>query len=206
MQTKFFSYFALVVVLVLSACKDDNDPAPDANPNEIVTIEGQDYATVKIGTQTWTSANYAGPGGIPFNGNNPKPDFGKYYSRIEAQEIALPAGWRLPTQQDYEKLAAHYGITLPTNGTHTEKIKALTSETDWNHVPGTNASGFNAYPAGYIFQSGPPIPGDIAEFWATEGITFSIQEAGAELSNLRLTFYNSDNSPDYKFNVRFVKD
>ena len=204
MQIKFISYVGLVTTLLLAACSDNNDPAPDPGSDAFITIEGQNYATVKIGTQTWTSANYAGPGGSAYD--NSKPEFGKYYSLVEVKAIALPAGWRLPTLEDYEKLAANYDITLPTNGSHTEKIKALISKTNWNHVQGTNTSGFNAHPGGYVYVNGPPIPGDIAEFWATEGKTFSIQEAGAEQTGLRLTFYQSDDSPDYKFNVRFVKD
>lgn len=205
MQTTIITSLLLTVLLLSSAC-DNDDPAPAVNSENTVSIEGVEYATVTIGTLTWTSTNYAGPGGVPFDDQNPKPEFGKYYSRIEAEAISLPSGWRLPTKQDYEKLAEFYGITFPTNSAHTEKIKALTSKTNWNNVAGTNVSGFNAYPGGYIFKSGLPIPGDIAEFWTSEGITISIQESGIDLTDLRMTFYQSDNSPDFKFNVRFVKD
>ncbi|MGC3943711.1 MAG: FISUMP domain-containing protein [Chryseolinea sp.] len=203
MQTKILSSVLLAMLLIFSGC-DNDDPDPVNNENT-VTIEGVEYTTVAIGTQTWTSTNYAGPGGVSFDDQNSKPEFGKYYSRLEAEAIKVPAGWRLPTKQDYEKLAAVYGITFPTNITQTENIKKLTSTSNWNNVAGTNTSGFNAHPGGYIFQ-GPPIPGDIAEFWTSEGITMSIQESGNGLTNLRMTFYQSDNSPDYKFNVRFVKD
>ncbi|MEJ1240964.1 FISUMP domain-containing protein [Chryseolinea sp. T2] len=206
MQTRLLpASLAFVILLFISACNND-DPAPVGNAENTVTIEGVEYETITIGMQTWTSSNYAGPGGIAFDDTNSKPEYGKYYSRIEAEAIRVPAGWRLPTKQDYEKLAAFYGITFPTNGTHTESIKALTSKSNWNHVLGTNTSGFNAHPGGYIFQNSKPIPGDIAEFWTSEGITLSIQEAGTGLTNLRIAFYQSDNSPDYKFNVRFIKD
>ena len=205
MQTRILSGLAVIMLLTVSAC-DNDDPAPADHSQNTVSIEGVEYATVTIGTQTWTSTNYAGPGGVPFDDENSKPEYGKYYSRIEAESINVPAGWRLPTKQDYEKLAEYSGISFPTTVTQTDKIKSLISKTNWNNVTGTNASGFNAHPGGYIFQSGPAIPGDIAEFWTSEGITLSIQEAGAGLTSLRMTFYQSDNSPDYKFNVRFVKD
>ena len=206
MQTRFSSVALAIVVMIIAFACDNDDPAPVNNAENTVNIEGVEYKTITIGTQTWTSTNYAGPGGVAFDDTNSKPEYGKYYSRIEAEAIKVPAGWRLPTKQDYEKLAAFYGITFPTNGTHTESIKSLTSESNWNHVTGTNTSGFNAHPGGYIFQGSQPIPGDIAEFWTSEGITLSIQEAGTGLSNLRMAFYQSDNSPDYKFNVRFVKN
>jgi hypothetical protein len=45
-----------------------------------------------------------------------------------------------------------------------------------------------------------------AEFWVAGGLTLSIQEAGASLTSLRMVFYQSDNSPELKFNVRFVRD
>ncbi len=191
-------------MFAFSACDQEDDE--NVVPEPGVIIEGKKYPTVVIGTQSWTSVNYAGPGGVAYDENNSKPEYGRYYSKAELKSFTLPEGWRIPNQEDYAKLAQFYGITLPSHGTDTEKIKSLISKTDWNHVLGTNASGFNAYAAGYIFGSSEPMDGDIAEFWTSEGITFSIQEARAELTSLRAIFYQSDNSPDYKFNVRFVKD
>lgn len=199
-------FVAVTLVMLSFACKNDDDIVPDQDSSSEVTIEGAKYPTVKIGSQTWTTTNYAGPGGVPFDNNNSRPEFGKYYLKEEVEAIALPAGWRLPTQQDYEKLASFQGLSIPSNGTHTENIKSLTSTLHWNHVAGTNISGFNAYPGGYIFQDSAPLPGDIAEFWVSAGVTLSIQEAGAGLTSLRMVFYQSDNSPAYRFNVRFVKD
>ena len=193
----------VLAAAALSACDEDDDAnvAPAT-----VTIEGSKYLTVVIGTQTWTIANYAGPGGVAYDAGNSKPEYGRYYAKTELDAITLPEGWRIPTQADYTKLAQFYGIEIPSHGSDTEDIKSLISKTNWNNVSGTNTSGFNAYPAGYIFGSSSPIDGDIAEFWTSEGVTASIQEAGANLTSLRMIFYQSDNSPDYKFNVRFVKD
>ena len=193
----------LFVVSALHACDDDDDKNP---VTKTVTIAGKAYPTVEIGMQTWTSANYAGPGGVGYDDQNSMPEYGKYYLRAELASILLPDGWRIPTQEDYKKLAQFYGITVPTKITDTEKIASLISRTNWNNVTGTNASGFNAYPAGYIFGESQPIDGDIAEFWTSEGVTLSIQEAGEELRKLRMTLYQSDNSPEFRFNVRFVKE
>ena len=171
-----------LVAFAFSACDQDDD---DNVAPPTVTIEGSKYPTVVIGTQTWTSANYAGPGGVAYDAGNPKPEYGRYYAKAELDAITLPEGWRIPTQADYTKLAQFYGIVIPSHGSDTEDIKSLISKTNWNNVSGTNTSGFNAYPAGYIFGSSSPIDGDIAEFWTSEGVTVSIQEAGANLTSLR---------------------
>src|SRR5688572_8990830 len=192
----------VLFILFLSSCNDEKTPTPSR-----VTIEGTDYSTVTIGTLIWTSTNYAGPGGVTYDVSNSKPEYGKYYTMAEVNAITLPEGWRLPTEADYRALAEHVGITtIPTTLVDTEKIEKLNSKEHWNNTAGTNASGFNAYPTGYIFGSSIPIDGDIAEFWTAEGLTFSIQEAGANLSSLRMVFYQSDTSPEYRFTVRFVKD
>jgi uncharacterized protein (TIGR02145 family) len=175
-------------------------------PRETVSIDGKVYETIIIGTQMWTADNYNGPGGLPYDEINSHPEYGKYYSMEELSLITLPEGWRIPTQDDYVTMAKALGIDVPNHGSQTDALRGLISKTEWNHVSGTNQSGFNAYPAGYIFGTAPPIDGDIAEFWTSEGVTLSIQEAGKELESLRIVLYKSDDSPEYKFNVRFVRD
>lgn len=160
---------------------------------------------MKIGTQTWTTVNYDGEGGIAFGGTIPKPEYGKYYTFAELHALTLPEGWRIPTMQDYTTLAEANGIVIADYRAHAENIKALTSTTNWKNIPGTNTSGFNAYPAGYGFGPMAPIDGDIAEFWTIEQKTLSIQENGL-LTGLRIAFYDSSNSPDFRFNIRFVKN
>jgi uncharacterized protein (TIGR02145 family) len=197
------SIIAVLFVLFLSSCDDEKEPSL-RNP---VTIEGTVYSTVTIGTLMWTSTNYEGPGGVQYDASNSKPEYGKYYTLAEVNAITLPEGWRIPTEEDYRALAEQVGITtIPTTLVDSEKVGKITSKDHWNNTTGTNATGFNAYPTGYIFGNSLPIDGDIAEFWTAGGLTFSIQEAGANLSSLRMTFYQSDTSPDYRFTVRFVRD
>lgn len=198
---KTLSLFLALNVFI--AC--DNDDDLTSTPNR-VTIGGSNYTTVTLGDQTWTAENYSGAGGLPFDNVNSKPEYGKYYTKAEVEAIVLPEGWRLPTLADYEKLAQHHGITLPSNGSETEKIKALTSVDRWKNVPGTNSSKLNIYPTGYIFGTGEALDGDVAEFWMKDGLSLSIQEAGANLSSLRMVPYDSNNSPEFRFTVRFVKD
>jgi uncharacterized protein (TIGR02145 family) len=195
-------YSLLICFALLTACKEEEDPiiSPPANS---VTIGNTDYATVKIGSQTWTAVNYAGPGGMKYDATDTKPEYGKYYTYEEAKNISLPTGWRIPTMQDYANLAQTQNIAIPAY--KNETIKTLTSTTNWKNVRGTNISGFNAHPTGYIFINSAPLDGDIAEFWTAEGKTLSIQEGG-DMKSLRILFYDNSSSPDYRFTVRFVKD
>lgn len=196
-----FLFLNLAILLFLSACKEEENPKP-ANQ---VFIDGGTYTTVTIGTLTWTASNHAGPGGVAFDANNSRPEYGKYYTKTEVDAITLPEGWRIPTQEDYLALAQHTDIaTIPSVISDTENIKKFISQENWNNVQGTNTTGFNAFPTGYIFSNSLPIDGDIAEFWTNTGVTLSIQEAGLDLQSLRMVFYQS-NSPEYRFTVRFVK-
>lgn len=201
MRRLIIVFVLLMSVVVLNGCDDEHADSP----LQAVNIEGRQYPVVKIGNQLWTASNYEGPGGVEYDAMNSRPEYGKYYLKTELDAIAVPAGWRIPTLEDYGALAQSFGITVPSKLSDGEAIKSLISTTNWNNAQGTNASGFNAYPANYIYNDSQPIEGDIAEFWTVNGETFSIQEAGEDLSSLRISLYQS-NYPGYRFNVRFVKD
>ena len=198
------SIYSLLVIsfLMISSCADD-DPT---NSDQAINIAGKEYKVINIGTQSWMATNYAGPGGVNYDAAASKPEYGKYYTKIEVNAVTLPPGWRVPNQEDYITMVQYYGVTIPSSSSNSDKIKTLISTTHWKNVKGTNLSGFNAYPAGYIFKESIPMDGDIAEFWTAEGFSLSIQEAGANQSSLRISFYDNNTSPDYRFNVRFVKD
>lgn len=196
--------FALLLTMVAVSCKNDQETEPVPQTGTVL-ISGKEYPTSTIGNQVWTTANYDGPGGIAYKTGSEKPEYGRYYTLEEAKAISLPGGWRLPTLQDYVALAESQGVVFTNlRATGQETIKKLTSTTNWRIVRGTNASGFNAHPAGYSFQNGAPQDGDICEFWIADGTTFSIQE-GANGNTHNILFYASD-SPAYRFNLRFVKD
>ncbi|WP_207426744.1 FISUMP domain-containing protein [Pedobacter sp. SYSU D00535] len=195
-----------ILILIQFACKKDKDPVePEQQPGQTVTISGKAYPTVEIGTLIWTSSNYDGPGGIPYDASNSKPEYGRYYTAPEISQVQLPQGWRIPTVNDYVKLMESQGIVLENyHATNQPNIKKLVSATRWKNTQGTNASGFNAFPAGYSFNNSSPMDGDISEFWTSEAITVSIQE-GANL-NHRVAFYGNQNNPSYRHNLRFVRD
>ncbi|MEO6001456.1 MAG: FISUMP domain-containing protein [Chitinophagaceae bacterium] len=193
-----------MLIVIVSSCKKDKVTV-NAVLNS-VEIAGENYPTIKTGSQTWTAANFKGPGGVAYNGVEARPGYGKYYSFNEVRAIVLPAGWRIPSINDYIKLGEAYGVEFTDHtATNQAAAKKLVSTTPWLNVKGNNESGLNAYPANYIYNNSTPIEGDISEFWTSEGNTFSIQES-AEKGSLRLLFYDDSSSDGYKFNVRFVKD
>ena len=111
-----------------------------------VTPPGPVFDEVTIGTQTWTAKNITmddGEGGIYIHTLN----YGQgdvveyYYTQTAAKRIANKIdGWHLP---DYVEML--------------EFINAITNEADiistygWSTGNGTNASGFNMFPAGYVY-------------------------------------------------------
>jgi hypothetical protein len=102
---KVFTLVIIATVVLLSCSKKNNDPIPLnlKSADSTVTIGGDVYPVVKIGTQTWTSVNYRGPGGIFNTGymDTYNVQHGKLYTPQEANQIILPAKWRLPTYDDY---------------------------------------------------------------------------------------------------------
>ena len=134
--------------LLLFACSKQK--SPDVPKSVPVTINGKAYETVVIGSQTWTSVNYDGPGGIANPALN-ESVYGKYYTIDEATSITLPEGWRIPTKNDFETLLRSQGTVTRQFGIITLdslKSERLRSTSNWV-LPGNNASGFNAQPAGF---------------------------------------------------------
>ncbi|MDB5154527.1 MAG: hypothetical protein JWR54_3278 [Mucilaginibacter sp.] len=89
---KTLTLFSCVLIL-LSACSKKSTPA--LNPLASVTISGKAYGTIIIGSQTWTTQNYDGPGGVA---NAQESSVGKFYLSSELSSIELPTGWRIPIE------------------------------------------------------------------------------------------------------------
>jgi uncharacterized protein (TIGR02145 family) len=165
---------SLSAVLFFSSCTKksidgEETSKPIAAPSTLV-LNGTTYSTVKIGNKTWTDVNYNGPGGV--NPDNVANDinYGKLYSLAEAENITLPAGWRLPSRTDFEDLIKSFKYTIDYQRNSDgllhlpeDECKKLKSKDKWHYFNGINSSGFNAYPTGSsIAVTGvPPIVGYI---------------------------------------------
>jgi uncharacterized protein (TIGR02145 family) len=171
--------------------------------NETVTdIDGNIYHIIKIGSQVWMVENlkttrYRDGSPIPNISNNDEwvklktgaccdyenkssnsNTYGKlynWYAAADSRNIA-PAGWRVPTSEDYDLLASYLGGWKVAGG----KLKeAGTAHWSSPNISGTNETGFTGLPAGrrdssysfedlyytgYFWTSSPPDNGS-ARCW-----------------------------------------
>jgi uncharacterized protein (TIGR02145 family) len=149
--------FMLAAMLSFTSCSKKNTDATPITTTSTVTISGTNYSTVAIGTQTWTTVNYNGTGGVNFNnGATNSIIYGKLYTLDEANAISLPTDWRIPTNADIEKLVTYLGGTKNTQGHVVGDATAaqkLMSKDNWTNGSGSNNTGFNAYPGGDFYSS-----------------------------------------------------
>lgn len=117
--------------------------------------DGQSYDVVEIGGKTWMAENLnfdmAATGAsensasfCPEGDSRNCSKYGRLYT-WEAAQNACPAGWRLPTREEFESLVAAAG-----NGSAAKAGAALKATSGWfKKGNGTDEVGFAALPAGY---------------------------------------------------------
>jgi uncharacterized protein (TIGR02145 family) len=140
-----------------------------------VQIRNLYYPTIVIGNLEWMAVNYAGPGGIT---DSNKPQYGTFFKYADLSAIPIPAGWRLPSQQDYENLLATQGLQLdqwgstdPTDLASKRKVGQLQAPNVWSKQDGfaTNTSGFTALPANLrVTNGGPNGEGTRGLWWTSD--------------------------------------
>ncbi len=161
-------------MLILSSCSKNDDSKTD----DSVTINGQSYPTAKIGSQTWTTVNYNGAGGVNYNDGANDPTVGKLYSFPEVKSISdLPDGWRIPTQDDVRKLMLNIGAKEIQSDRDFEyedavPLQKIMSTTGWTNTSfvGNNTTGLNLIPTGYLFVGTErefSDKGILASFWTS---------------------------------------
>jgi len=153
---KVFTLVIIAAIAFLSCSKKNNDPIPVnfSLGDSTVTIAGDVYPVIKIGPQMWTSINYHGPGGIFNTGylDRYNVQHGKLYTPLEAAQIALPAGWRIPTYDDYLNLLISRGAIQNSDGSYSATLavaQSLMATSGWQEGGGNNHSGFTALPTGF---------------------------------------------------------
>jgi len=204
---------ALIGSIFLASCSKSNT-SPNSQPNNtVITIKD----TVVIGNQTWTSVNYNGTGGVNYANGANDPLYGKLYTLAEAKAIILPKGWRLPTTNDFNTLMHSLGATATdANGYYQPSLQttlSLMSTSKWTSKNGSNASGFNAYPAGF-YNNGFEGQGMEADFITTSTLAgypgtqanFSIfQEIDNNTLIINSVFSDEVGAPADRGSIRFIK-
>jgi uncharacterized protein (TIGR02145 family) len=221
---KLFPLSALLAILIFSSCSKKGTPTPVttiSNPNTgIIVIGGVTYPTIIIGKQTWTSSNYAGPGGVAASTD---ATYGNYYTLAQANTVTLPTGWRIPTRTDYNNLLANYTTTVSSSGDYIGDLSvtralADTSSIKWSNLTATNKSGFSAIPGGFYDPVGKIL---INQFFDGAYLTstvvtqssgnlnyfFGINEDGVSLGVSTSYYAGLDYFTNiYGYSLRFVKD
>ena len=210
--------YILIIALIYSCSQKDN-PKPGAKGE--VIIGGTSYKTIVVGSQTWTSQNYDGPGGTA---NSQAGSIGKFYLLSEIQSIKLPSGWRIPSRADFVSLLKSQGATSISSSGWIMADSVLTTHlmaTSGWAIPGDNKSGFNVLPSGeyYVYTQSFDPGNDEAKFWSStadtiDGSTFQwvLQvigydyKPGPQLINGQNAYVDLMPQKGYGYNLRFVKD
>ncbi len=213
---------ALLAVLLLSSCSKKSTPAP-ATKTGSVTIIANNYPTIIIGSQTWTSFNYQGAGGSLTIAD---VTYGNYYTLAQAMLITLPTGWRIPTRADYNTLLSNYTTTKNAAGDFVgdqNAARALSDSTKWLFLGATSASGFSAFPGGeYDVTNKLVVNTQINAIFLTSttgtivsgGQTstynyfFAITDDGVGVGQSNMPYFAGIdyNLNPYAYSLRFVKD
>lgn len=167
--------------------------------NTVTDIDGNVYDIVKIGEQYWMASNlrvtrlndgtpikknerkltewgtYTEPAYVAYNFDESKVEtYGYLYNKYNVYtEKICPEGWDVPTGSDWDILAESAGGKKDQYNNWIGAAKALKS-LSW--APGTNATGFDALPAGSLFAvAGNPEnttfqgQGSTADWWSSTG-------------------------------------
>lgn len=182
---------ALFAVLT-SSCEKDEDIETDNSPQTFTdSRDGNVYKYIKIGNQVWMAENLrylpsvSDPGifsaemptyyvygysGTSLAGAKGSFNYGAYgvLYNWAAAKVACPAGWHLPTNEEWTQLANYLG------GKAVAGIKLKeTGKTHWQstNTDVTNQTGFTALPGGFRDFDGTFKSTGYRGYWwsATEG-------------------------------------
>ena len=164
------------------------------------TRDGKKYKTVTIGNQEWMAENLAYKPSIGNywaydNDNTNVAKYGYLYDWQTAKNVC-PSSWHLPSDREWTVLTDHLG-GQNESGT---KMKSTSGWKDGGN--GTNESGFNAFPGGFL-----TIVGNF-DFIGSSGYWWSSSEYSADYAIFRSVKYVS-NYYFYKasgFSVRCLRD
>lgn len=188
---------------IFTAQVDTSNPCVNNFPNLGTMTDARDgevYETLTIGSQTWMAENLRyNAAGSWLNPANPCPKYGRLYdwttvmngstsssaSPSGVQGIC-PSGWHLPSDAEWSTLEVALGMnssdaaTTGYRGTHGTGMK---STAGWNSSGnGTNASGFNAFPAGRYGPGSFYYLGGSTYFWSsTENSSSSLNACRRDL-------------------------
>ncbi len=158
--------------------------------NTVTDYDGNKYATIKIGDQTWMAENLRS---LHYSDGTKIEDVYTYkndeknalvYGRLYTWDSAVnkhnisPKGWRLPTDDDFKKMERHLGMAeadIEDTGwrdTNSEGIRLKEKQDDflWFDYSkrGVNSTGFSVIPTGVRTPGGSFTGRDgFADIWTS---------------------------------------
>lgn len=196
----FKPFCGLVIAsLLLAACTDyESMIEEDFQAHMLDSRDGNVYDVVTIGSQTWMAQNlnYETPNSTCYKENPSYCDkYGRLYS-WDAAMVACPAGWHLPTSDEWNDLFSVVGSSYSGY--------VLKSTSGWkDDGNGRDAFGFKVLPAGM----GGDYLGENALFWtSTESKNGGSRAISVDFSYDYDGSFIGESFYVYKYSVRCVKD
>jgi uncharacterized protein (TIGR02145 family) len=185
------------------------------------------YKTVKIAGKTWMAENlkyepttgstcYGGSAdscekyGRLYNWNTAMANAASSDKSPSGVQGVCPAGWHLPSHAEWIELAVAAG-GVGTEGTSGTAGKALKATTGWNWAGsyngnGTDDFGFSALPSGIRQTTGGFSDIGNYGYWWTATAASSTAAVYRYMSNADERVFANNNSKDYMFSIRCVRD
>ena len=199
-------------------------------PQTVTDIDGNVYKTVKIGNQVWMAENlkvtrYRNGDPIPYvtdnsqwanlssgaycnydNNTSYAAKYGRLYnwSAVKDRRGLAPAGWRVPTDADWQKLIDYLGGESVAG----DKLKEA-GITYWKspNTTANNASGFTALPGGYRhYGNGTFDLIGLSAYWWSSTEYSSASPWYRLLSYSPSAVFRLYSRTQYGFSVRCVRD
>jgi uncharacterized protein (TIGR02145 family) len=168
--------------------------------------DGKVYKTVKIGNQKWLAQNLAfkaDSGCWAYNNDKKNVAVYGYLYTYEVAKKACPAGWHLPTNNEWTTLIKYKGGDTIAGGKLKEEGTAHWSISDKGN---TNESGFTALPGGCRKIDGSFFAiGNYGNWWSsTEYLTAGVWVLYMACSNSLIG--RDYSSKTYGLSVRCIRD
>lgn len=234
MKNSILIFLGLLVALIfISSCERTIGYPLYINGGGVIDAEGNEYETVIIGDQEWMAENlktdlYCNGDSIPYSGddvrvkvydNDPENEvvFGKLYNFQAVLDTAglCPCGWHIPTELEYAVLIDYLGgyenamRSMKSSGS-IDRSNGLWIEINGSGrtYSGTNASGFNALPAGFAGDVQFYKRDTMALFWATqiEGSDAIMYEIGDNDFVAKFNFDQPHEKDGIFMSIRCIKD
>jgi uncharacterized protein (TIGR02145 family) len=139
---------ASVVLLCTVGCKKEKEKEASGPANQYTDArDGKTYKTVVIGTQTWMAENmnYAVAGSLCYDNKEEKcAAYGRLYTQEQAR-TACPQGYRLPSEDDFQKLEKFLGMS----DEDAQKTGSKRGTDEGTKLKEGGSSGFNGKLSGY---------------------------------------------------------